>query len=234
MHPQHQSTLTPTLRQYSLLFPLFILLITSVLAQFTSLDTIIADEFYEPISKSWIGANNWWADTLIHDWGRNLIALVFLSTLILLIATFLTPNKLKKYRRLTTYLCLSIVITTSVVALGKKYSNVDCPRDLIQYGGSQPYVHVFSNKPANLPSGKCFPGGHTSGAFSLYALYFICLLLAPRHARIALLIVTILGLTYAVGQWARGAHFIIHDIWSAVIGWYISLGLYHRMFYKRK
>ena len=224
------SSTTTIVSQKLLLLPFVALILISMLAQFTSLDTVIANKFYEPVSKSWIGANSWWADTLIHDWGRYLIAFIFLSALITLVISYFVPNRLKKIRRIATYLCLSIILTTSLVSLGKKYSNVDCPRDLMQYGGNQPYTPVFSIKPASLPAGQCFPGGHSSGAFSLYALYFIFLLQLPRHARTILIVVSVLGITYGFGQWARGSHFIIHDIWSAAIGWYISFGLFYSMF----
>lgn len=222
-----------SISQRFFIVPILILFAASILAQITSLDTMIANEFYDFGNKSWLGDNTWWANTLIHDWGRYLIALILLSSFTVFITSFLIQDKLKKYRRVTAYLCLCIVLTTSLVGLGKKYSNVDCPRDLNRYGGNQPYVHVFSAKPSSYPSGRCFPGGHSSGAFSLYALYFISLLLLPRHARKVFITVTLLGLTYGLGQWARGSHFVIHDIWSAAVGWYISLGLFYMLFQYR-
>jgi hypothetical protein len=45
-------------------------------------------------------------------------------------------------------------------------------------------------------------------------------------ARGALLAALALGLTFGFGQWARGAHFVSHDLWSAAICWFVSLGLY--------
>lgn len=224
----------PTILNKRTIFaPFVILIFLSLIAQFTSLDTVIANKFYDSANNSWIGTNSWWAKTLIHKWGRDMIALVFISAFVAVISSFFIPHKLKKYRKLAIYLCLGIVLTTSLVGLGKRYSNVDCPRDLIQYGGNQPYIHVFSVKPSNLASGQCFPGGHSSGAFSLFTLYFIFLFLLPHHARKVLITVSLLGVVYALGQWARGSHFIIHDIWSAVIAWYVSLGLFQLMFHQR-
>jgi len=135
---------------------------------------------------------------------------------------------------MASYLCLGILLTTTTVGLGKRYSNVDCPRDLIEYDSSKPHIHIFSSRPANLEPGQCFPGGHSSGAFSLFTLYFISLLLFPRHSKKILIAVCLLGFVFAFGQWARGSHFLIHDLWSAVIGWYISLGLFLIMFKSAK
>jgi len=225
-----KTTSAVILTQKYFLFPFFALMLVSLLDQFTALGIAFENQFYIVASHSWMGANSWWANTLIHEWGRDLIAVIFLAALLLFAASFFVPDKLIKYRNVMGYLCLCIVLSTSIVALGKRYSNVDCPRDIIQYGGNLPYVHLFSAKPTDLPAGQCFPGGHSSGAFSLYALYFISLIFFPRHARLILSAVTLLGIAYGFGQWARGSHFLIHDVWSAGIGWYVSLTLFYGMF----
>lgn len=165
----------------------------------------------------------------MHDWGRNLIALIFLGATGLFLLSLLFRTHLRHWRAVAAYLALCIALSTSLVGLGKKLTNVDCPSDLQQFNGQRPYVHLFSDKPDNLARGRCFPGGHSSGAFSLFALYFIFLIYQPRHARKVLLGVIALGLIYSLAQWARGAHFVSHDLWSAAIGWYISLGLYRLM-----
>jgi membrane-associated PAP2 superfamily phosphatase len=123
-------------------------------------------------------------------------------------------------------LALSILVGTSLVALLKHFSNVDCPDDLWRYGGSRAYAHVFADKPAGVPRGTCFPGGHSSGAFSLFALYFVFRHGSSRGAFLSLVAVMALGAVFAVGQWSRGQHFPSHDAWSAVICWYVALALY--------
>ena len=208
------------------LIPLCGLALMSLIAQFTDLNLLIARYFYLQTRHRWLGAGHWWADTLIHDWGRNLIALIFLLALCVVVLSFLLPHSLRRWRKAAGYLALCIAMSTALVGLGKKYSNVDCPWDAPQFGGRIPYVHLFSPKPADLPTGRCFPGGHSSGAFSLFGLYFLFLLYRPQYARRVLAGVILLGTVYAFGQWARGAHFVIDDIWSAVIAWYIALGLF--------
>ena len=34
------------------------------------------------------------------------------------------------------------------------------------------------------------------------------------------------GITFSIGQEARGAHFLSHDLTSAAIVWFVQLGLY--------
>ena len=40
------------------------------------------------------------------------------------------------------------------------------------------------------------------------------------------------GLAFSIGQEARGAHFLSHDLTSAAIVWFVQLGLYS--WYRRR
>jgi membrane-associated PAP2 superfamily phosphatase len=103
---------------------------------------------------------------------------------------------------------------------------MDCPRALQRYGGDRPEVGLFDDRPDALPRALCFPGGHSSGGFSFLALYF--LLGERRRAwRWAGLAAGLgLGFSFAGVQWARGQHFVSHDLVSAAIGWAVALGAY--------
>ncbi len=216
------------------LLPVVLLVAGSLIAQFTEIDFLALDPLFDFHSRHWYYGESWWANTLLHDWGRNLIALLFLGAFFLWLGSWIFKrSRLPRWRYATGYVALAILLTTSLVGLGKKLTNVDCPWDLEHYNGSRPFVHIFSDKPDDLPRGYCFPAGHSSGAFSLLVFYF---LFYPRHRRLAYLslgVVLVMGGIYAFGQWARGAHFPSHDIWSAAVGWYVSLGLYLVYFRQR-
>lgn len=214
--------------------PVALLLAASLLAQFSQVDFLVLDPLFDFDSRQWWYGESWWANTLIHEWGKNLIALIFLVAFCVWLGSWIFKrSRLPRWRYQAGYVVLAIVLTTSLVGLGKKLSNVDCPRDLEHYNGNRPFVHIFSDKPSDLPRGYCFPGGHSSGAFSLLVFYF---LFYPRHRRLARLslgLALMLGAIYAGGQWVRGAHFPSHDIWSAAVGWYVNLGLYVAYFRQR-
>jgi len=214
--------------------PLAVVILASALSQYTDVNLLIAKGFFITASHHWLAAHSWLANTLLHDWGRNLIATLFLIALMVFLLGYVHPLRFSQCRKAAGYLALCIVVSTSLVGLGKKLTNVDCPGELRQFGGNAPYVHLFSHKPVQHPAGHCFPGGHSSGAFSLFALFFIFLIYWPQHARKILLSVLLLGLTYAIDQWARGAHFVIDDIWSAVIAWYVALGFYLLVFTRHR
>jgi len=221
-----------SINKWHILTPLIVLITISILSQFTDFELLIENAFYINDTQRWLGESTWWLNTQTHDWERDLIVYVFIFSFSLFILSFFQNSRIKYNRRITAYLCLTIVLSTFTIGLGKIYSNVDCPRDLNLYGGTQPYIHVFSEKPDNLPEGHCFPGAHSSGAYSLYSLYFIFLIINPRASRKVLYFITSLGLFYGFTQWARGSHFISHDIWSGIIDWYICLGLFYIMFYR--
>lgn len=207
--------------------PLLLLIMGSLLAQFSSADFKSLDPLFDFSLQQWRYGDSWWANTLIHEWGRDLIALFFVGAFFLwLWGWIFKQSHLSGWRYAAGYIVLAILLTTSLVGLGKKLSNVDCPRDLQHYNGDRPYVHIFSDKPDDQQQGRCFPAGHSSGAFSLLVFYFLLYSRNRRQALISLGLVLGLGLVYAFGQWARGAHFPSHDIWSAAIAWYVSLGLY--------
>jgi hypothetical protein len=108
----------------------------------------------------------------------------------------------------------------------KTVTNVDCPWDLIPFGGRFPYVELFADRPDALRAGHCFPAAHASSGYALLALYFV---FRERHARLAklgLALGILTGLTFGLAQQARGAHFVSHDVWSAFLVWTVTLSVY--------
>lgn len=232
--PVRNPRTTGLFRLTHVVLPVVLLLVASLLAQFSHVDFLVLDPLFDFDSRQWWYGESWWANTLIHEWGRNLIVLIFLVALLVWLGSWIFKrSRLPRWRYHAGYVALAIVLTTSLVGLGKNLSNVDCPRDLEHYSGNRPFVHIFSDKPNELPRGNCFPGGHSSGAFSLLVFYFLFYPRQRRRARLSLGLVLVLGAIYAGGQWIRGAHFPSHDIWSAAVGWYVSLGLYMAYFRQR-
>lgn len=211
------------------LLPALLLLPLLLALEHGSLDFSVADHFYDPDRGIWIGGGTWWAKSLIHEGGRRLILLVGLSSFALW-AGSMGFDRLQSWGRPALFVGLSVLACTSLVALLKHYSNVDCPEDLVRYGGDRLYVHVFADKPDAVARGACFPGGHSSGAFSLVAFYFLLRERHPRRALLSLAAALLLGGIYAVAQWTRGKHFPSHDLWSAAICWYVTLLVHATVF----
>lgn len=171
------------------------------------------------------GPGDWWARGLLHTGGGAAIRAAGVALLIIWLLARLRPA-LMPWRRAAAYALTAVVVGATLVGLLKATSNVDCPRVLEPFGGARPYVHLFADRPDALPQANCFPGGHSSSGFALFALYFA---LRDRHRRVArwaLGLALAVGMVFAFGQEARGAHFLSHDVWSAAIMWFTGLALY--------
>ena len=171
------------------------------------------------------GPGDWWARGLLHAGGGAAIRAAGVVLLIAWLVVRLRPA-LVPWRRAAGYAVTAVVLGAILVGLLKATSNIDCPRVLEPFGGTRPYVHLFADRPDALPRAHCFPGGHSSSGFALFALYFALRDRHRRAARWALSLALTIGTLFAFGQEARGAHFLSHDVWSAAIMWFMVLALY--------
>jgi len=171
------------------------------------------------------GGGLWWARDVIHMGGRWLVRGFAAAALIVWIASFLS-ERLQSWRRYAGFAFMALALSTGIVGALKSVTNVDCPWDLAEFGGSRPYVSLFADRPDSLPRAMCFPGAHASSGFAFMFGYFLLRDVAPRRARWALAGAILLGIAFSIGQQARGAHFISHDLTAAAIVWFLQLFLY--------
>ncbi|MFP5305845.1 MAG: phosphatase PAP2 family protein, partial [Gammaproteobacteria bacterium] len=181
----------------------------ALLVEHSGLDLWTLDAFYDPAVGCFPARRAWWARTLLHDGQAHAILLIAFAALAIFVASLLVV-RLRTLRRAALYLLACMALTTATVGALKQQSGRDCPWDLERYGGTPSAV---------VARGGCFPGGHSSGAFSLFALVVLIGPYGRRRVRAVFAGVLGLGLGYAATQWLRGAHFPSHDLWSACIGW---------------
>jgi membrane-associated PAP2 superfamily phosphatase len=183
--------------------------------------------YYNAAAQRWLGAGagDWWAHHLIHDGGRWLPRSLGAGALLAWLASFLR-ERFRRWRRPAGFIFVAIALSVGVVGVLKLLTNVDCPWDLAEFGGTRPYVSLFAHRPASLPLAQCFPGAHASSGFALVCLYFALRDHSRRWARGALVVACLIGVAFSIGQEARGAHFLSHDLASAAIVWVIQLALY--------
>ena len=208
------------------LLPSLALIAALALAGWGELDLQLARQwFFDSTTQRWLGADTWWADTLIHTRGRDAIrAIAALALLTLLLGQKLP--RWRRWRRPAGYLLASLLASTLFVGALKQVTNVDCPWDLQGFGGTRPIIHLFQDRPDDLPHAACFPGAHSSSGFALLCLYFLLRHRGRAAASAGLAIGVLVGGLFAFGQEARGAHFLSHDLSSALLVWLICLSLY--------
>ena len=196
----------------------------------THRDPWIARQLFFDPARGWLGAGRgaWWARTLIHRDGGLLVRSVIALTIAAFLCSFRVA-RLAPWRRELMFAVVGMLAVVALVGTLKALTNVDCPWDLEGFGGRRPYTGLFGQRAVGLPHAQCFPGGHSGSAFALMAVYFSLRNRARRAARVALAGAVVLGMIFAFGQEARGAHFLAHDVTSAAIAWFVLVWLYSKM-----
>jgi membrane-associated PAP2 superfamily phosphatase len=213
--------------------PLAVFVVLAAVFAVTPLDEHIASAlFFDAAHARWIGADAWLSNELIHTGGRWAIRVLLAFALAFWIATYVERDW-RALRRPTAFLTIAALLSIGVVGLLKTLTNVDCPWDLVPFGGRFPYVELFADRPDALRVGRCFPAAHASSGYALLALYFV---FRERHAKLAKLglwLGLLAGLTFGLAQQSRGAHFVSHDLWSAFLVWTVTLSTYALAFRAR-
>jgi membrane-associated PAP2 superfamily phosphatase len=225
------STSRQSIKGKASFLPFFIFMMGAILFEVTTWDLQVNDLFYNFEAGYWQYGQSWWADQLIHKIGNQFVKIVAASAVLVFVASFCF-SRAHHLRRAALYVMLVIGLSTGLVALGKQTTNIDCPSQIERYNGSKPYIRLFEKKPHDIKHGKCFPGGHSSGAFSFVFLYFLMRdsTRFKKYAKAGLAFSIGLGSIYAFGQWARGSHYPSHDWYSFFICWFIAWSLYHFAF----
>lgn len=157
-----------------------------------------------------------WAKTVLHDAMRWLEAAAWLllgADAMRQPAPRFGPSRALRRRALVAGL-----LTLLLVPALKSLSTTSCPWSLQAFGGSAPWISHWNWRLVDGGPGRCFPSGHSAGVFA-----FCCWLWLWRPWRqvlawrwsLAWMTLFGVGLLASAAQWARGAHFVSHSLWSA-------------------
>lgn len=189
------------------------------------LDRSLAHRIYAWEGYRWVLKKAFFTEALLHRSGHDLSIAAWVGVLVAWLVA-LKRESLKPWRRPFAYLLLSVLLATLLISWIKSWSNMDCPWDIEGFGGARPYVALFAARPAWLPDGRCFPAGHASGGYAWMSLYFFFLMTRPRLRWLGLAAGLGVGIVFGIGQQLRGAHFLSHDLWAAMLCWGVVFGVY--------
>lgn len=207
-----------------LLRPSLVFLLVAVWLEFSGIDLWLADAIYHWSGDSWRWRDAWVTATLVHEYGRTLVAVLVLVLLLLILGSWQVAV-LSPFRSGLCYVLVSALLAGLVVNIGKRLTHVDCPWDLLRYGGTADYVRNFMSHAGTGGVGGCFPAGHASAGYGWFGLYYFVRQFWPRWRSAALAGVLLLGLVFGIGQQLRGAHFLSHDVWTLGICWLVATTL---------
>ena len=209
----------------SIRWPLAIFIVLAAIFGTTDLDERFASSIFYDAQQGWLGGSSWWTHQFLHTGGQWLVRGIVLVPVCVWIGSFFASS-LRRWRRASGFLAVSMILSIGIVGALKHVTHVNCPWDLIPFGGSVPYAHLFAHRPPSLRIGRCFPAAHASCGYALLALYFVGREVHPRWARAGLAAGILTGVIFGLAQQSRGAHFVSHDLWSATLAWVVAATTY--------
>ncbi len=200
--------------------PFFYLFISALLLvclnQFTNIDLLLADYYFDFQTNHFIWRNSWFAQQLMHIYIKDVIMIIGFALI-----SFVLIDVVVAFKWLTNWLrirlrfaAISAVLVPLIISALKQQSVLHCPWDEQRYGGTAPYLRLFDSVPPTMQAGHCFPAGHASTGLWLAAF---CVFWLPNRPRMAIgVFFTGLGVGFVLGwvQQMRGAHFLSHTLWS--------------------
>lgn len=122
------------------------------------------------------------------------------------------------------YILIVLLMSLQIITTLKATTGVACPWSVIEFGGTA-QVTDPSFGFTRLP-GRCWPGGHASSGFALFALYFAFRDARPKLARGLFVAAFILGCICGGARMMQGAHFLSHNVATSAIDWLLALVVY--------
>jgi membrane-associated PAP2 superfamily phosphatase len=216
------------LMQRSLIPSVILLVAIFFLFEYTSIDMLIQEHFYDFKSAFWMIDKHQAIPRLIFYSGiKNLIFLfgiIVMLTCLLPLKRFTKLGMLTNRRRELMVVFATLITAPSLVALSKATTNVHCPYQLTHFGGRYPYRRVLEAPPSILlrkDRGRGFPAGHASGGFALMSLAGIARTRRGMALGIGVGLVT--GSAMGIYQTLNGSHFLSHTLITAVFCWIVFL-----------
>lgn len=195
------------------------------LGEYTNVDLLLANWFYDAQSHTFPWRYHWITSTFLHYWVKKaIVAFGFLLMAVALVDAVKHLPGISAWPRIRLRMVAwSALLVPWVISTIKSYSVLACPWDLQRYGGDAPYLRLLDAVPPGLPPGHCFPAGHASAGLWLAAFAVFWLPAQPAKAMRVFLAGLSVGIFLGIVQQVRGAHFLTHTLWSVWIAIAIML-----------
>jgi membrane-associated PAP2 superfamily phosphatase len=187
------------------------------IGQYTDLDLILADFYFDAAKGVFPWDHTWFGRDLMHGYVKNVIVwigyLIIATTLVDLLFPFARLNALARTR--LRVVALAAVFEPLLITTLKQTSNMHCPWGVDRFGGDHPFLRLLDVVPEAWQAGHCFPAGHASTAMWFSALAVLWLPENPRRATLVFLAGIGAGFILGWVQQMRGQHFLTHTLWTA-------------------
>lgn len=191
----------------------------------SGLDTMLAGHFFNPADK-WMYRDSFVLEKILHKGGVIFSIVILVAILGRWIYLFKFHGD-KKQRDYVGFVFLASVLTIIVVFFLKRWSTFPCPWNSLAFGGDVGHQPIWKAFALELPGGKCFPAGHSSGGFCFLSMYFGYTFIYGKRNFKTLIPGLLIGVIFGLTQQMRGAHYLSHDLTTILISitcsWITSL-----------
>ena len=192
----------------------------------TAVDTIVSGWFFDPVAMAFPLRYDAALEVMGHQWPKAVVVLVACCVAALWLLSFVVPQ-LEPKRRVLLFLILGLALAPLAVVVLRDLNPRHCPWSMKEYGGFAEHLALFALAPKGASPGHCFPAGHASTGFCLFAFYFAGhALRLPWLKRAGLWGGLLAGLALGLVRVAQGAHFLSHVLWTGVVCWGVLVLLY--------
>ncbi len=178
--------------------PLLLALLTFLAFDVTDLDRLFSNLFYDPVAGVFPVGHNHLFERITHKWARIIPDWTGELAVIGALLSFVWPcivkfkatrpgqylvrsrtaaplQWLQQHRLDFFFVIVAFALSTGLIHYLKSHSSIYCPVETTLYGGSETRKEWYENFNSwgEAGAGRCWPGGHASSAFSMFA---VCLL----------------------------------------------------------
>jgi membrane-associated PAP2 superfamily phosphatase len=200
-----------------------ILVIYCLASVTTNIDLAFQGLFYNSTTSEWfIDRYNAYLRGVFYTGIKIAIAAFGIYVLLMVILLSLSKRHEISIRALLFVLVCLIVVPSSISYL-KYLSGIACPYQISSFGGMLQHINPFDMSLwSHMPDRpRCFPAGHPSGGFALYALMFV-----SPYKKTMFFLALCAGGAMSAYQIMRGAHFLSHCLITLLLSLLITYAIY--------
>jgi membrane-associated PAP2 superfamily phosphatase len=233
---------------YNFGIPLVCAALVFLMFDMTRIDIAFSNLLFDPLTQTFPLDKIHFFEKLTHKWARIIpnwtAEIALIGALLSVVWPLANPHKRPRlgamlerskvapvlrfaadHRRDFLFVVVAFAVCTGVIHFLKSHTSVYCPIETTLYGGKMAHIEWYSNFQLfhEAGSGRCWPGGHASGGFTMLALYFVARRYQWRFSSAILWGSLLLGFVYGTTRVLQGWHYMSHTFWAGIFVWLACL-----------
>lgn len=233
---------------YNFGIPLLCAAVVFLMFDMTNIDIAFSNLLFDPLTHTFPLDKIHFFEKLTHKWARIIpnwtAEIALIGAVLSLVWPLVKPQRhprlggflerskvapvlrfAAEHRRDFLFVVVAFAVCTGVIHFLKAHTSVYCPIETTLYGGKMPHIEWYNNFQLfhEAGEGRCWPGGHASGGFTMLALYFVARRYQWRFSSALLWGSLLLGFVYGTTRVLQGWHYMSHTFWAGIFVWLACL-----------